>query len=355
VAANSYTLLEAIGHQADGCDRAGSPLYGTLLRRLADDHRAGGVTAELLEGVSDQPLHDAVPLRYLATAHRLALAGAAPALAALYPSCGGAWSIDDGADVLVATFLDVVAEHRDEFVAGLRRNVQTNEVGRATVITAGLSWVVDRHRTPVRTLEIGASAGLLSRWPHYGYDTGSTRTGDSSSPVQFDRSWYVAPPPPLRPDLHAVECAASDISPIDATTEAGRLTMLSFLWPDQLHRRERLLAALDVARRFPVELDRADAGEWLAGKLGGGMPSGVTTVVFHSIVWQYLPKPTRDGVRAALKAAGDATSTDAPLCWLRMEPFSAEHADLRVTTWPGGEETRLAEVGYHGGAIRWLA
>jgi hypothetical protein len=38
-----------------------------------------------------------------------------------------------------------------------------------------------------------------------------------------------------------------------------------------------------------------------------------------------------------------------------MEPFSAEHADLRVTTWPGGEETRLAEVGYHGGAIRWLA
>ena len=348
-----FTVVEAIEHQAGGCERAGSPLYAALLRELAADHRAGGLTAELLEGVSDQPVHDAVPLRYLATAHRLALAGSAPGLAARYPSCGGSWSTDDGGGVLVAPFLATVADHRPEFEAGLRRNVQTNEVGRATVITAGLSWIAARHHLPVRTLEVGASAGLLTRWPHYGYDTGETRTGDPASPLQFGREWYFAPPPPLAEDLRAVECAASDIAPIDATTDDGQLTMLSFLWPDQRERRDRLVAALAVARRHPVTVERADAGRWVSERLAEPLPRDVSTVVYHSIVWQYLPGPTRDALRTALHAAGATASASSPLHWLRMEPATVEHADLRVTTWPGGEETVLADVGYHGGAIRW--
>jgi hypothetical protein len=353
VASTHFTVLESIEHQAGGCERAGSALYAALLRGLADDHRAGGITAALLEGVSDQPVHDAVPLRYLATAHRLALAGDAPDLAAQYPSCGGSWSPADGGGDLTATFLRTVADHRDEMVAGLRRNVQTNEVGRATVITAGLSWIVEQHALPVRTLEIGASAGLLSRWPHYAYDTGASSTGDPSSALRFDASWYLVAPP-LRPDLRAVECAASDISPIDASSPSGRLTMLSFLWPDQHERRARLIAALDIAAEHPVAVERADAGAWLHERLSAGLPHGVATVVYHSIVWQYLPRPTRDGVRGALRVAGEGTTSAAPLCWLRMEPATPEHADLRVTTWPGGEEVVLAEVGYHGGAIRWL-
>lgn len=354
MATSAFTVVESIEHQAVGCARAGSPLYASLLTGLADDHLAGGITAALLEGVSDQPVHDAVPLRYLATAHRLALAGDAPELAARYPSCGGSWSVDDDPAELTATFLTTVAQHRDEFVAGLQRNVQTNEVGRATVITAGLSWILQQHGLPMRTLEIGASAGLLSRWPHFAYDTGDSTTGDPDSALRFDRSWYLAPPPPLRADLTALECAASDIAPIDATSPAGQLTMQSFLWPDQLERRQRMLAALDIAQQHPVDLVQADAGVWLAERLSGALPAGVATVVYHSIVWQYLPKPTRNGVRAALRDAGESTAAHAPLCWLRMEPATPEFADLRVTTWPGGDEIRLAEVGYHGGAIRWL-
>ena len=148
----TFTTIEAIEHQAAACERVGSDLYGSLLRGVAADFLSGGISAELLEGVSDRPLHDAVPLRYLATAHRLALAGAAPDLAATYPSCGGQWSGDDITD----TFLSVVAEHRGEFVLGLQRSVQTNEVGRAVCLVAGFSAIAAHHgSTALRTLEVG--------------------------------------------------------------------------------------------------------------------------------------------------------------------------------------------------------
>ena len=62
---------------------------------LLVDCQAGGLTYEILNGVSEKPFDDAVPLRYLATAHRLALGGHAGALAHFYPSCGGAWQGED--------------------------------------------------------------------------------------------------------------------------------------------------------------------------------------------------------------------------------------------------------------------
>ena len=363
-----FTVLEAIEHQAAGCARVGSALYAALLTGLAADYLSGGSTAELLDGVSEQPLHDAVPLRYLATAHRLALSGRAPELAEHYASCGGSWS---GAD-LTDVFLSAVANHRHEFVIGMQRNVQTNEVGRAVALTAGFSLVADRHGLPLRTWEIGGSAGLLSRWPSYSYDTGESSAGDPDSEVRFDATWYSGGLPPLHGGIAVVERASSDISPIDASSADGQLSMLSFLWPDQHERRERLLAAIAVAERDPVVVETADAAEWLATRLGAPLPSQVTTVVFHSIVWQYLPRATKEGVRAALDDAGGRATAESPLCWLRMEPANAEHADLRLTTWPagqhneqqaepqkrrdelGGHDELLAHVGYHGADLRWL-
>lgn len=352
-----FSVLEAIQHQADGCGRVGSDLYATLLTSLATDYMSGGITAELLDGVSEQPLHDAVALRYLATAHRLALNGEAPELAEHYASCGGEWS---GGHILDA-FLSVVSNHRREFVSGMQRNVQTNEVGRAVALSAGLSLIAARHGVALRTLEIGASAGLLSRWPSYSYDTGESAAGEPGSEVTFDASWYSGSLPALHRPIEVAERAASDIAPIDATTPDGQLTMLSFLWPDQMERRHRLLAALRVAERDPVTVEQADAGDWLSERLGTTLPEGVATVVFHSIVWQYLPRATKDAVRAALSEAGERATASSPLCWLRMEPANAEHADLRLTSWPEGAggtsgegAELLAHVGYHGADLRWL-
>ena len=58
-------------------------------------------------------------------------------------------------------------------------------------------------------------------------------------------------------------------------------------------------------------------------------------------------------MRDALQDAGAAATDDAPIAWLRMEP-AGERADLRLTWWPGGDETVLATAGYHGGDVEWL-
>jgi hypothetical protein len=347
----TYSVIEAIEQQATSCALVGSDLYSSLLTGLAGDYLSGGLTSELLDGVSDRPFHDAVPLRYLATAHRLALAGEAPTLAAHYPSCGGAW---DGSDI-TDWFLSVVALHRGEFVRGLQRNVQTNEVGRAVVLASGFSTIADRYGLPLRTFEIGASAGLLSRWNRYWYSTGESSTGDADSSLRFGPTWFDGPSPHLHTDIKIVDRAAVDISPIDAATEEGRLTMLSFVWPDQSARFESLRAALAIARDVPLDIDAADAGEWLTERLAADLPSDVATVVFHSIVWQYLARDTKDAVRAAVTEAGSRATTSSPVCWLRMEPATREHADLRLTEWPGGADRVLAHVGYHGANVRWLA
>lgn len=343
-------MTACLEFQARSCAHIGSPLYATLFAGLATDHAAGGITATLLDGVSEQPAHDAVALRYVAAVHALALRGEAPHLAERYPSCGGSW---DGSDI-TADFLGVVHSHRSAVEHGVRHRVQTNEVGRAVVVHSAMQWLAAHTQRPLRTVEVGASAGLLSHWMHFHYDSGESTWGDPNSALRFDASWYRRPPTRFH-DLEVVERRASDVAPIDLTTEDGRVRMLSFLWPDQTGRITRLRAATDVALRHPLSVERGDAGEWVAAVLGGPAPQGVTTVITHTIVWQYLPAPTRAALRAALADAAGRATPDAPLAWLRMEPATAEHADVRATVWPGGQEHHLADVGYHGAGVEWLA
>ena len=184
---SAVTVEQSLEMQAVSCRAIGSELYGTLLEGLLADYRRGGLTAEVLDGVTATPLHDALPLRYLATAHRLALIGDAPRLATRYPSCGGTW---DRRPDIVEDFLAVVDEHREEFTRGVRLNVQTNEVGRAAVLASGFATVGSRCGLALDQLEIGSSAGLLSRWDRFAYDTGASHAGDPASPVRFGPEWW---------------------------------------------------------------------------------------------------------------------------------------------------------------------
>ncbi len=346
------TVEEALAFQAAASVTNGSPLYAALLTGLLADYRAGGITARHLDGVSAKPWSDAVALRYVATGHRLALAGAAPRLARHYPSCLGSW---DGGDDVIDDFLAIVAANPDEFSAGMRRNVQTNEVGRAAVLASGFATIAGRHGPVLDMIEIGSSAGLLSRWDHFHYDTGHGDFGDTSSHLRFEPGWWVEGHPTITVVPQVRTRAAVDIAPVDIGTHDGRLTMMSFVWPDQLLRIERLRAALEIAALYPMTVESADAGAWLTGRLADGPHLGAATVVYHSIVWQYLPHETKAAVRAALAHGGSLATDTAPLLWLRMEPAGTDHADLRLTTWPGGGEEELAHVGYHGAGIRWLA
>src|SRR5439155_22930028 len=103
------------------------------------------------------PLADAVPLRFLGGVHRIVLEGRAPALAAYYPSAGGAFDADEPPEQLRAAFLATIEESRDELIDALGKPVQTNEVGRSAVLLLGYLTVSQTFRLPLRVLEIGAS------------------------------------------------------------------------------------------------------------------------------------------------------------------------------------------------------
>jgi hypothetical protein len=340
-------LVAAFEAQARACAAAGSPLYGTLLDGAAADLAAGGVVAEVVADDGAEPYTSALALRFMGAVHRLVLEGRAPDLAARYPTVGGVPDRSDPVPLLLAT----VAEHRAELRQRLSAGVQTNEVGRSAVLVGGYARVAARFGLPLRVLEVGASAGLNLRFDHYHYDTGPGRFGDPTSPVRFSGIWE-GDPPDLSAPLQVVERRGCDRCPVDPTTVEGRLTLLSYVWADQAERVARLEAAIEVARRVPAPVDAADAAPWLEEHLAVAAP-GAATVVAHTIVVQYLTHEGRRRLLAAIEAAGDAADDRAPIAWLRMEP-AGERAELRLTTWPGGDEELLASAGYHGRPIRWL-
>jgi hypothetical protein len=341
------SLLETIETQRFGCEMSGSDLYSDILRVVADDVAHGGVSAELLQPVASAPFGDAVILRYLAALHLLVLDGRAPELARHFPSVGGAPGRRLGRDVRRAA-----DDHRDEIAVRLTQGVQTNEVGRSAALLGGY-LELSRLGLPLRVLEVGASAGLNLLFDRYGYvGSGGSSFGPLASPLVFDRPWF-ARQPDLERSLVVRERRGSDVAPIPVGTPEGRLRLRSFVWGDQPERMARLDAALAVAASDPPVVDAASAPSWLRQHLAEPV-AGCTTVVAHSIMFQYLSEVERREMLDAIDAAGRAATPEAPVAWLRLEP-GGDQAELRLTTWPGGTTHLLARSSYHGPPVVWLA
>ncbi|WP_182523987.1 DUF2332 domain-containing protein [Nocardioides dongkuii] len=333
-------LVAAVRQQAGGCARLGSPMYAGLCDRIADDLEAGGPSAALLADHRDAPGPDAVALRLLGSVHRLVLERRAGALAAYYPSVGGTWEPDAG----WTAFRDLLADQPGAVAEWLDRPPQTNEVGRATALMAGLRTLGG----PVRLFEIGSSAGLLLLADHYRYvaEDGSA-WGPAASPVVLRPAW-TGPAPRGEPRI--VERVGSDVMPVDPRSTEGRLTLTAYVWPDQLHRHERLRGALDLAARVPYEVRRQGASE-LVDSIEPA--DGATTVLWHSVMWQYLPGEEQAAVTARIGELGAAATPSAPFAHLELEPQrprpGAPHEFLVVLqTWPGGERRVLGTAAGHG-------
>lgn len=337
--AAAATLTEVLRVQAGHCERLGSRLYAELLSRAASDVEAGGPVWELLGSHADDPPGTVLGLRLMGAVHRLVLEGRLPELADAYAQP------DADPDEVWALFAQALSGYAEELRPLLGRTVQTNEVGRCAVLLLGFLAVVERTGLPLRLLEVGSSAGLNLRWDRYRYEADGFAWGPADSPLRL-RFELRGGSPPVAAPLTVAERRGCDPSPLDPTTEEGRLTLLSYLWPDQRHRVERMLAATAIATETPAEVERAGAGAWVRERLAE--PSqGLSTVVFHSIVMQYLGEEERQEFEATMKEAGKRATESSPLAWLRMEPGNG-HAEVRLMLWPGGEETHLANSGYHG-------
>lgn len=347
-------LDKALRFQAKACDTLGSPFNGALCAALADDVAAGGAARGLFAPWAAAPLRqlidDAVALRALAALHDLALSGEAPELSAAYPAPGretspaGAWLEAQRA----------IRAHEARLARFMAHEPQTNEVRRSVCLLGGFLTVAAETRLPLRTFELGASAGLNLSWDRFGYDLGEGRWGDPASPVQLDTQW-TGSLPPLNAPVTVISRAACDRRPTDLADPEQERRLLAYLWPDQFERLARARAAIALARRHGVQVETADAAEW-AGRIVTLEPSAAT-VLYHSVFWQYLPAETQAALQTAIdRLAANATSA-APFAWLRMEPpaDAPSKMEVRLTLWPGGEDRRLAQVHPHGARVAWDA
>lgn len=342
-------LLHTLRSQGRFCAASGSLMYGELFELVAGDVDTGGIFSSILTGHEADPARHAVPLRLLGGLHRLVLDGRAATLRRWYPSVGGTWESKPAWPEILRT----AGEHTDSLRAALDQPPQTNEVGRSAALIGGLLRINRGFDLPVRLFEIGASAGLNLRADRYHYRYNGGQWGPADSAVTIDDAWRGQLPP--NGAVRIVERRGSDIAPIDVTRADGEMTVLSYVWPDQATRLNRLRGAIAVARQIPARLERRPAADAVAGLT---LADGALTVLWHSITWQYLSTHERDAIRDRVDALAAQADVGSPFAHLTLEPARGGPGTpvkflVRAASWPGGRRTVLGECHPHGPPVNW--
>jgi hypothetical protein len=334
-------------------------LYARIARALAAER-------ELLERIVDvAPRPKILPVLLNAAVHFLVLGEPDSELAACYRGDPGApedpWP----------PYRALLVERFDE-LADLcaRRSVQTNEVGRSSILLPVLTHV---HRTfdrPLSLIELGPSAGLNLLFDRFGYsyDDG-VHAGDPASPVHLACAVAgdLTPPrtdaaPPVRSRL------GIDLAPVDVTDPEACRWLEACLWPRLTDRSTRLRAAIELARSDPPDLRRGDALVELEPLVRATDPDTVVCI-FATWVLAYLSHDGRTELGALLERLGaerdlafvtseypgiapGVASPDRPAA--AGEEGGASLVGLR--TWRGGEHrsTAVAWCHAHGAWIDWV-
>lgn len=342
------SAAEAFLAQARACEGLGSSFTARLLRMLA---RELGADLPVLRRITDWPgpdmtaTGDAVALRLAGGLHALHLTGADAELSGVYPP----HTPDD--DALRRVVLDTIGRHATALHAALDRPPQTNEVRRAVVPIAAGALLTRRYGLPLRLSELGASAGLNLNWDRFALTHPGGRAGPPDAALTLTPEWTG----PALPDATPViaDRRGVDLAPFDLETPSERLRLTSYIWPDQPHRLDLTTRAIDLARAQGAAVDAGDVLPWLAARLSTRQP-GTVELIYHTIAWQYFPDATARAARAAIEAAGQAATADAPLAWLGMEPDGdTPGAAITLKLWPGGALLPLGRIDFHGRWIDW--
>lgn len=345
----SAAIREHFRKQGEACERLGSPFTKRVCDILADGLDDRTAIGRLVLNWPGKASDDAVALRLCGALHRLVLAGEDAQLVAVYPPN----TIDDAA--LKDAVLACIERRDDWLVKAMSSPPQTNEIARSAMLLPGMLRIAGETGLPLALTEIGASAGLNQLLGWFGYRYGDGCWGDPRSPVQLSPEVRGDRQVPLDGDLRIVSAKGCDIAPVDVADPVQRLRLRSFIWADQTARLQRLDAAIGLAGHHPVSVESADAADFVRTSLEQPR-DGEARVLFHSIMWQYMPVATREAIEATLRELGERATKESPLAWLRMEPVSTHEpfATLSLTMWPSGEELQLARCDYHGRWIEWL-
>lgn len=342
-------VRQAFRLQADWCRNLGSPFTGLLCALAAERlDRSTPIGEAILDWPGNpESTADSVPLRFAGALNGLVRKGLLPDLAPLYPPR----PLPDG-EVLWPKVADALAAAEANITPWLALPPQTNEVGRSSILFSGLCWLWAHFPLPMRLFEVGASAGLNLNLDRYSYSFGEDVFGAMGAALFLKPDWEGRLPPNLSPRV--VSRTGCDLSPLDATSPQDRERLLAYVWPDQVERVKRLTAALTIATRHPVKVDRSDAAKWVEQKIGETTAWGEQQVLFHSIAFQYFPKDSQDRIIAHMERVGASATRDSPLAWLRFESDSEldKAFSLRLKVWPG-EDHLLALGDPHGRWVKW--
>ena len=339
---SSDAELRAAGvRQSRLCRDNGSPTYAAIIDALVSRLGGDDPAVTLLRSDPGPPVQSALYLRLLGAVHRIALSRPDCPLRRYFPSAGG--HVDPPA--AVEAFFGVVAAHRAAVAVDMRAGVQTNEVGRSAPLSAAMNYLTVTAGLPLRLLEVGASAGLNLWMDRYFVQAGAAGWGPPDSPVRLAGHFTSGQPPAAA--MTVVDRRGCDLNPLHPVR--SRLLLESFIWPEHVGRLRLLRAALSVAA--PVPLERSGAGTWIGQQLAA-LPGGVTTVVFHSIVWPYLSGDERTALDHAVRAAGARADSDHRLAWVSLEPDRSGIC-LTCERWPENERLVLATSSPHGTNVVW--
>ena len=130
------------------------------------------------------------------------------------------------------------------------------------------------------------------------------------------------------------------------------MRLQAYVWPDDVARMQRLRGALELARQVPASVVRADAASFLE-KLSP--QPGSTLVIWHSVVWQYLPDDARVRVRAELDRIGAEATRSSPVAHLSLElDPGSDDANVALRLWPASAfptyaaDTPIGDAAPHG-------
>lgn len=352
--ADEVTNRGAFLIQEHYCTVMAAPVTARVCRGLATALDRDTRTGTRALDWPGQPTTDALPLRLVGGLHALHRAGAAPGLSRVFD---GAVTDPDAVAAIVA---ETLAAHDEALLPWLDGPPQTNEPGRSAALMTGLIEVARRYGQPLEIGEIGSSAGLNLLIDRYRFDLGGTVVGPADSPVTIRPEWRG--PAPAAADVSFASVRGVDIQPIDVSVPGTAARLAAYVWVDAPARLARLEAALAMARAAPPDLVAGDAADWVEAMLATPQPAGVTRVLMHSVVWQYVGDEGRRRIRAAMEAAGARATPERPLAWVRMEPDRASAVqEVWVTSWPGmpdaegGVARRVAFTHAHGTWVEPLA
>lgn len=299
--------------------RGASPLYEEWALAIAEDAEVLG----LLDGLPQQKRQ---PNLVLGVARLL---GAPEAPWAQFR----AWLVD--------TWPEVARE-------ASARSTQANEPGRCAALLPALALLDG----PLALVDIGAAAGLCLYPDRYAYRYDDRPVlGDSALVLQCATSGGV-PVPERLPSV--VSRVGVDRDPLLLDRPDDMLWLETLVPPERAERRERLRAAITIAKKDPPAMFEADAIAGLA-VAAAGTPPGARLVVLTTGVLVYLPYAERMRFVQAVRDLGcDWISLEAPQVLLDTAALLREpvRPDARFVL--ALNERPLALTSPHGERVHWL-